>query len=73
MVMSHLGGRHEGNTEEKNNGNVVFKWNIHRSDGAKGDVGGEGGEVLVIVYVRPPPTAFYRQASEQIFLYFFAG
>jgi hypothetical protein len=23
----------EGNTEEKNNGNVVFKWNIHGSAG----------------------------------------
>jgi hypothetical protein len=49
MAMSAM---HEGNTEEKNNGYVVFKSNIFRSAKTKGGGGrGEGRRFSA----RPPP------------------
>ncbi len=48
---------YEGNTEEENNGYVVFKWNIHSSTG-KQDGGERGG---VTPPVPTPPTNIERR------------
>ncbi len=33
MRLLHVDNENERNTEEENNGNVVFKWNIEESTG----------------------------------------
>jgi hypothetical protein len=50
-----LGLKHEGNTEEENNGNVVFKCNIHGSATKYRVVAGRGGGVTP-----PAPTCFFK-------------
>ncbi len=49
-MRSTLVTHHEGNTEEENNGYVVFKWNIHGSAGKWG--GGEGGKGVRYLFMQ---------------------